>query len=188
MRRRALLGWLAAAVALKTGFRLAYFGAPLPLTAYLKLSAPLDIRMARGIVVLEQGMLQGLWLPLLGCIVGKVVNPGRYARLPLAVLASALAYEVYVGGDAWAEIGHLDRFVAPVLPVAMVGLAVFLAEVRSWAMPRLAVWLGAGVLAGLLAMVWAYAPFELAQSFRPSLWVLAMVPVGPADSYRAGKW
>jgi hypothetical protein len=166
-RRTVLLSCLGAAVLLKTGFRLAYFGDLVPLTAHLKLSAPLDVRLARGIVALEQGILhEGLWLPLLGCV--AMARRSSLSRMPAAVLLSALAYEVYVGGDAWLELGFADRFVAPVLPVALVGLAVFLAELHLFRVTAARAWGAAAVLVALVVFTWRYAAWDLIQTWQPS--------------------
>jgi hypothetical protein len=141
---------------LQIGFRLIYYGAPLPNTYYLKLTGwglldrwPLGLRFvyqalrAYGPLVAAAGL--GAWL-------------GRERRTWLAVLglgAPLLAYGLYTGGD---DFGGA-RFLAPWLP-GLFALA-FLAPRRMLA-PGLAVWRVAGP-GLLLAAVVLLARFNFLQ-------------------------
>ena len=116
-RRRHLawgLGVLVVALASQTIFRLAYYGAALPNTFYLKMTGvSLSVRLARGAYVL----LEFVWRanPLLFALTGvALLRRDPRIRLLFWILAGQLAYSVYVGGDAWEVLGrqqslHLHR-------------------------------------------------------------------------------
>jgi hypothetical protein len=175
-RRLGLWGALAAIVALKVGWRLWYFGAPLPLTAYLKLEGvPLATRLARGSVAMLHELRFGLWLPVLACAAAV-----RRSWMPVAVFGSACAYSVWVGGDAFEAADMANRFVAPALPLAMVGLAVAVAEPGRPAsrLAHLGVVAGSGLVLWGLAACRQWLPVELAQVDQPTPALLAVSCLG----------
>lgn len=105
----------AALLALLTGWRLGYFGKPLPNTFYAKVGG---LQLAEGGRYLAEflGQTHGwLWLPLatIGAIAAARARP-LAAALAAQVLALA-AWVVAIGGDAWEF-----RFFVPVLPAIAV--------------------------------------------------------------------
>ena len=142
-RRSAAPRWLAGAAMLAAVaggyqlFRQLTFGAPLPNTYYLKLaSVPLGLRLARGLVK-AAGMLRENALPAVA-VAAAVATGVRWRRrtgdeartpsrvlLPGLLVGAYLAYGVWVGGDAWElpEVNvRVNRFLAPVLPLALVAV------------------------------------------------------------------
>lgn len=173
-RRKGLLAALAVAVMLKTAFRLAYFGDYIPLTAHLKLGGvSLWVRLARGAGVLAQALWQGLWLPVLGCVFAR-----KASRLPLAAVLGVAAYTLSVGGDAWEDNGLANRFLAPILPLAMVGLAVAIGVDDR----RLTNGKTLGILTGILGIwlpaAWFVLDFEKFQSHQPNGLALGLSLLG----------
>src|SRR5207302_9448187 len=123
-RRRWVVGILggaiAAALLATTIFSIAYYGAPLPNTYYLKLTGiPLSVRLHRGITDLAWAGLTTLGIPALLGAVGLVCLPLRHRRAAwlLAAMASAqIVYALYVGGDSYDGSEAGGRFLAVVLP------------------------------------------------------------------------
>ena len=113
-----------AVVAAHTGWRLLYYGDPLPNTYYLKLGGVgLDTRLSRGGQVLVELGAISLFAPLALAAVGLAGArdvPRRALALPAVVLAGQAAYTAYVGGDAWEWLGFADRYMAPVVPLLLV--------------------------------------------------------------------
>lgn len=130
-RWRSLAAWLAPIAVLLGGyfvFRLAYFGAPLPNTFYVKTSGV--GLLERGIGYLELAAREFGWLsvallaasvlapllPLRELVASPRSEPGRFAAHALirATLIVQLVYVARVGGDFL----DLYRFIAPFLPLA----------------------------------------------------------------------
>jgi hypothetical protein len=123
-------------VLLLTGFRLAYYGSPVPNTFYAKVGG---IPLQQGVRYL-QGFLEEGAAPLVLLAVPALFRGPR--GWPAATLAvSTAAYVVAVGGDVF----PLRRFLLPVLP-CLIGLALHGAlvafETRRW--------LGGVAVAGLV--------------------------------------
>jgi hypothetical protein len=113
-------------VLLLTGFRLAYYGSPVPNTFYAKVGG---IPLRHGVVYLE-GFLEAGAAPLVLLAVPALLRSAR--GWPAATLAvSTAAYVVAVGGDVF----PLQRFLLPVLP-CLIGLALHGAlaafDTRRW--------------------------------------------------------
>jgi hypothetical protein len=138
-------------------FRAVYFHDILPNTYYLKLTGvPLDVRIWRGAAVLAQ-FARRHWVLLAAWLIA--IGRGRRNRrlwLPCAVVAVYLAYDVWIGGDAW-ELSDIaidvraDRFLAPLVPLLLLLLAAIvdrLPEPAGWVRtaPAALAW-------GLLAVV-----------------------------------
>jgi hypothetical protein len=108
-------------------FRGLYFHDLLPNTYYLKLTGvPLDVRLLRGLATFGAFAL-GVWPLLLAVAAGTVLVARRERRLllPAAFVALYLAYDVWVGGDAWelseqAVAVGANRFLAPMMPLVFV--------------------------------------------------------------------
>jgi hypothetical protein len=127
-------GVLAASGAALGLFGLLYYGDPLPNTFYLKATG------SPRILVLRSGLLEfGYWpLGLVTALPLVAAALARHGRQPLVSLiallvATALGYNVLVGGDWKGEYG--SRFVAPVLPL-LVLLAAAGARVLADALPQ----------------------------------------------------
>jgi len=107
---------IATGVAGMTLWRLAYYGLPLPMTYYAKVTGTLDQRLTAGIgqlvhEALSTGMLPHLLMlviltPFLGFDLLRRL-PYRRAPSPYAILAffgwAWLAYWLYIGGDVFSE-------------------------------------------------------------------------------------
>lgn len=115
---------LGAALAVKTGFRLAYFGEALPNTYYLKLGGePLGERLPRGAVAVGSIGLLELYAPLALAAVGLLRSrgPSRAALLlPAGLVPLQCAYSLYVGGDVWEFLGLANRYITPAIPCLLV--------------------------------------------------------------------
>ncbi len=122
---------LAVVVAAHLAFRLAYYGAPLPNTYYLKLTGtPLLLRVARGVLATGRTCATELLLPLL--LAAAALRGRRPERWFVAVLlGQQLLYSAWVGADAWEGLGFANRYVASVLPLLWVLAALGVKEVAS---------------------------------------------------------
>ena len=153
--RDAFVGALATAAALvaHTAFRVLYYGAALPNTYYLKVSGdPLSQRVERGAEVLWNLVSSTLRAPAglaLALLLVKRSSLGRPAQLLVGIVAAAMAYLVYVGGDVWEYADFANRFVAVVLPSLFV-LALLGIEALLTARGRDA-WLGLAAIAASVA-------------------------------------
>lgn len=144
-------------LAAHTAFRLAYYGAPLPNTYYLKLEgASVGTRAARGWLALQVTVLLHLYAPVLIAVAGTASALLQRKRInrPLLLLAAIVfaqaAYSVYVGGDAWEWFQYSNRYVSTVVPLVLLGAALGLRELVR--VPRTLVWPLAGTFAGLAMM------------------------------------
>lgn len=159
-RRVAWAGGLTmvATLAAHTLFRLLYYGSALPNTYTLKVAGHgLEERLARGFPALFEAVLATLWAPMLFACALVLMRRLRLRPeewLLGGVVASAMAYSVYVGGDVWEFSGFANRFLSVALPVlfllALLGVEALL-EVFAAARARAPIALAAG-LALLLAI------------------------------------
>ncbi len=156
-------------------FRLAYYGAPLPNTYYLKLAGiPLRARLTRGLVCALRTSAAELLLPLVLTTFAVVARPAhRRVRLLAAIVLGQLASTVFVGGDVWESWGHPDRFVSVALPALAAGAALG-AETLWFDVPRRGY-----SLAFALALAWrTYA--VTARDFAPMFFTVTP----PVDLHR----
>jgi len=130
-------GTVAATLVAATGFRMAYYGDPLPNTYYLKATGVgLATRVDRGRYFLQRIALVNLGPYLvfaLGAVVGMVRRRDGRLLLIVAMVLSQAAYSVWTGGDAWEEVGFANRYLSTMAPLLMVAAAVGLAD---WAPAR----------------------------------------------------
>ena len=125
-RREACYGALAAlaTLAAHTAFRLAYYGSALPNTYTLKLGGhPLAERLARGGPALFDLVSGDLLVPVglaAALLLVRRASLGRGELLLFGLVAAAMAYSVWVGGDVWEFAGFANRFVAVALPALFV--------------------------------------------------------------------
>ena len=102
---------LGATLAALVGWRLAYYGYPLPNTYYAKVSGPVTERLLQGTLQLLGIMLHAGLVPHLAALVVVAIMgvrtssaPGRRrVRFEVVLGLSWLAYWIYVGGDVFAE-------------------------------------------------------------------------------------
>lgn len=132
----------------QTVFRTVYYGQLLPNTYVLKLTQyPLRIRLIDG-VRFSLGFVEQTWpLFVLAAIsVWRAFRPERVFLL--AVMLTALAYQVYVGGDVWSTWRMLAPGMPALIILAVGGAATAASFInRGWASRY------AGALVGLLALV-----------------------------------
>jgi len=186
-RREAVVGALAtvAALAVHTAFRVLYYGAALPNTYYLKVSGhPLSQRVERGADVLWDLVSSTLWAPAglaLALLLVKRSSLERPAQLLFGIVAAAMAYSVYVGGDVWEYADFANRFVAVALPALFV-LALLGIEALLTAR-GLDACLGLGAVAGSVAAFSISRPHDGFVAIEP-YFVLAAV----GSLLLAGLW
>ncbi len=112
------LGLLAASLGGQTLLRLAYYGAPLPNTYYLKVSGfPLKLRLERGLFVLVKFIWEFNWVVFTLPFLALLARRERDLWLPALLFAALLAYSVYVGGDAWENKGGANRYISVGIPL-----------------------------------------------------------------------
>jgi hypothetical protein len=99
-------------------FRVAYYGAPLPNTYYLKLAGiPLGVRLTRGTVAVLRTSATELLLPLVLAGLAFTSRPQqRRVWLLATVVLGQLGSTIFLGGDAWEAWGQPDRFVSVAIP------------------------------------------------------------------------
>lgn len=100
----------------QSAFRYLYYGDLLPNTYTLKLTGmPLGIRIQNGIGFVTPFLNEILVLLLLPCI-DLIFGFGKRKFLLLCLALSAIAYQVYVGGDPW----DYWRIMSPCMPLLMI--------------------------------------------------------------------
>jgi len=105
-------------------FRLLYYGLWVPNTYTLKLTGlPLAVRLQGGLEFVKPFLSQILVLLLFSCIEIVFAFTARKALILLLTL-SALAYQIFVGGDPWAYW----RIMSPTIPLLAI---LFLASIAS---------------------------------------------------------
>lgn len=194
---------IGASVAVATAMRVAIFGDPFPNTYYLKMTGvATPERLRRGLSMMFGLFAVQLWpLVLLAALNGRKLLRPPLAPLTLLV-ASQLAYSVYVGGDAWEWMRYANRYVSVVLPVLIVLAALGASRVpASGALARRLLSIGGlgggSVLLVLAASVcvgfpWQPSFFQREPAFR---WAVAgvglvgsalLLVVGAAATSRGG--
>lgn len=123
------LGVLTISLGIQTLLRRLYFGEWLPNTFFLKMTGyPVLERLARGWAVMSDFIGQAGWLivlvPLLFAGWRAIRERDHRLALPAGLIFGQAAYSVYVGGDAWEWIGGCNRYMAIVMPLLFVLLAV----------------------------------------------------------------
>jgi hypothetical protein len=129
---------LTAPLAALEAARLAYYGAWLPNTYYLKVEGVSHLdRLTRGLKVGLQGVAYHAWPYLTAACAW-----GLARRLPVGIglvassIGAQLAYAGWVGGDAWEWVGHSNRFAASVAPAFIALGASALPLLWSWTQQR----------------------------------------------------
>jgi hypothetical protein len=145
-------------------WRHSYYGEWLPNTYYLKATGlPILTRLLDGINFTWFSLARSfaLWSVVAA---GLFFGPSRPVGLFVSCFGVILAYQVWVGGDAWQR----DRFVLPVLPGLMVGASYYVIRaLSSWA--RSPGWRAAGavLVAALAILNFNYSFFKEWLLIRP---------------------
>jgi hypothetical protein len=106
-------------------FRLLYYGSWVPNTYTLKVSGySLGFRIANGWAFVVP-FLKTAAVPLAIALAGLLLRPRRSTGLLVAIFGAAVAYQVWVGGDAW----NYWRFFAPSVPLLVLSSIVQLRTV-----------------------------------------------------------
>ncbi|HEX5068831.1 MAG TPA: hypothetical protein VFV78_01345 [Vicinamibacterales bacterium] len=167
-----------------TAFRWWLYGDLLPNTYYLKVSGvPLADRLSRGAGTLWETLQSNLWLTL---ALGLLIRADARLRAIAAVVIAQAGYSVWVGGDAWEQSHYANRYLAAVLPLAVLlgvrGVEGLLTGPRS--VTRLVL---AGV-AGQILLVAAVIDSLTPSTFSPLTWTSAMILVGVGIKGVTGIW
>jgi hypothetical protein len=119
-------------LAVQTLARLAYYGDWLPNTYALKMTGyPTALRVGTGLVWLglaAWGPGLVVELPALGL---AALRGHARQRLLVGLVVAQSAYSVWVGGDAWEELGVANRFVSVGLPAFAVLVGLLLARLAE---------------------------------------------------------
>ncbi|MBT4482572.1 MAG: hypothetical protein HOC71_02720 [Candidatus Latescibacteria bacterium] len=136
LRRKHLL-WggfiLALFLGSQTIFRLIYYGDLLPNTYYLKMTGyPILLRITRGLYVWWNFILGLNPLFFLVPVVALVLAYEQSRGLLALVVGLQMLYSIYVGGDAWDDMGGSNRYIAFVMPEFFVLLACGLSLIKNF--------------------------------------------------------
>lgn len=130
-RRKEHLIWGLGAIAMTLGgltlFRILYYSDWLPNTYYLKLGGvSLVLRISIGLRRFWDFVWNSNWV-LFALPLALPALDKRKILWPLyAVFLGQVAYSIYVGGDAWEHVGGANRFIAAVMPMFFILLALTL--------------------------------------------------------------
>ncbi len=134
--------------------RLAYYGLPMPLTYYVKVSGELSARLGvAGRLIASIALKNGMGLPLIGILASAMLYvrvsvreknwPVSAPPLEVWLVALLLAYYLYIGGDI-----YRDRFLMIIFPMGTYALFKILNRHASGAWISLA---GVSVMVGQLS-------------------------------------
>ena len=146
--------WVAAGTVLvvvvaQTGFRLAYYGELLPNTYYLKVEGiSLATRLDRGSRAFGELVISELAIAFALAGIALVYRRSARALLLALLVLAAIAYSVFVGGDAWEYLEYANRYLAPMGPLLLLLAALGVVQVAALARSRQVL-----ILVGLTALV-----------------------------------
>ena len=166
-----------------TGLRWWLYDAILPNTYYLKVAGiPLMDRISRGAATLWETVQTNLWLTF---ALALLVRADARLRLIAAVVVTQVCYSVWVGGDAWEQSHYANRYVAVVLPLALL-LAARGVE-QLFAGRSVARALIAGVT-GLILFSTAVNDALVTATLSPGTWSTVMALIGVVVKGVTGIW
>lgn len=153
--------------------RYLYYGDFLPNTYYLKLTGyPFFFRITRGISVFAKWLFQKNLIIFFLPFVSLFLRFSREKALLAWVFLLQVAYNIYVGGDAWEGYGDSNRYVTTVMPLffilfadALDGIRLFLAGAWKNKKAAEAVW---GILV-FFCFIQVNIPFGIKDLFKISL-------------------
>lgn len=167
---------IAAFVAAVSGFRWLYYGRITPNTYTLKVEGfTVMERLVNGLAFNDR-FLHSMIVPLAIAALVVAARPHRHATLVLGLLLSSMAYEVWVGGDAWPYWRINAPFVPATLALCAVGLVDVLRRVeRQWRMRRGPALVRAVLIAGMVALLGFANTGFLGEMLlqRPAYWIEA---------------
>jgi arabinofuranosyltransferase len=147
------------ALAVLVGFRLSYFGYPVPNTYYAKVSTDWDSNCFTGMVYLFRYAISNLSVFLVLVTLAVVLVVGLWRRKHISerslftalCLLPGIGIPVLVGGDHFGGF----RFYQPIWPI--------LCLLAAWELPRwldrFPLWVSRGLPFGLLLLGWVFFPF-----------------------------
>jgi hypothetical protein len=144
-----------ASIAIQETFRRLYYGAWLPNTYALKLGGvPLGTRVARGVDVVTYAVLGslGVAIVLVAWAWQSLPRSRRELGLLLGLAASAGAYTIYVGGDAWEWMRYADRYLTPAVVLLLIAAAIGVSAAAAAAPPAAAIRTGIVVVLVMTAI------------------------------------
>ncbi len=97
-------------------FQRSYYGQMLPNTYTLKLTGMALFPRVRNGIGFVALFLKETALILVVATAGLIIHFQREKLILLAIIVTAIAYQIYIGGDAW----WYWRFLAPVIPLALI--------------------------------------------------------------------
>ncbi|MCP5052904.1 MAG: hypothetical protein GY940_37390, partial [bacterium] len=110
-----------------TLFRYLYYGSPVPNTYLLKVvGVPLGEKIKNGIIFITP-FIKLMWFPICIAVFSVLVNMTRIAVLIFGMMAAAIGYQVYVGGDFFVYW----RMLSPYVPLLLILCLVEIAAVAS---------------------------------------------------------
>jgi len=116
----------------QTAFRLLYYGDWLPNTYYLKMTGyPVLLRLTRGFYVWWRFVWNLNPLLLLVPAAALVLSYNRPRALLALVVGLQMLYSIYVGGDAWEDMGGSNRYISVAMPGFFVLFAYGLSRIRE---------------------------------------------------------
>lgn len=116
---------------LQLGFRLVYYGLPLPNTAYVKLGGNLADIIPSGLAYYWKYLSSGGGVLVLLCLLAipAIVKKRNWVIWALAMqVAFHTAYVIYVGGDFF----EFSRFIVPIVPAMAVLASIGILQVGEW--------------------------------------------------------
>jgi arabinofuranosyltransferase len=91
-----------------------YFGEWLPNTYFLKMTGyPILLRISRGAIATLKFLKWWSVIPVWALIITK----SKRVWLPLFIVMGVLAYNIFVGADAWEQWGGANRYLVVVMPL-----------------------------------------------------------------------
>lgn len=167
-----------------TGLRWRLYGAVLPNTYYLKVAGiPMIERVSRGAATLWETVQSNLWMTF---ALGLLVRADARLRIVAVVVLAQVGYSVWVGGDAWEQAHYANRYIAVVLPLAVLlaarGVEQLFAEPRSIARA-----LVAGVIGEILLSA-AVSDALVISGLHPATWSAATIVAGVVVKGVTGVW
>jgi hypothetical protein len=167
-----------------TGLRWWLYGDALPNTYYLKVAGiPLFDRLSRGAATLWETVQSNLWLTF---ALALLVRADTRLRLIAAVVVTQVFYSVWVGGDAWEQSHYANRYVAAVLPLAVILAARGVEQLFS-ASRSIVRTVIAGVI-GQILLLTAVTDALVTSALTPATGSAAMHVVGVAVKGATGLW
>lgn len=113
-----------------TLFRLMYYNAWLPNTAYLKLGGiSVFLRISLGLKLWWDFVWNSNWALFLMPLSLLLLNRRKELILLFSIVLGQMAYSVFIGGDSWEHVGGANRFIAPVMPLFFIIFVLALWEI-----------------------------------------------------------